>query len=242
MVEADDAIEARAVTRVFVNGREQTTVLHGVDLCVRRGEFVALVGPSGSGKSTLLHILGLLDAPTAGEVHLAGQPTSTLSRAQQARLRNRTLGYVFQAYNLLASLTALENVALPAVLGDVPRRVYERRARHLLELVGLADLARRYPAEMSGGQQQRVAIARALMMEPDVLLADEPTGNLDSRSSALVMDLLRGLNAAGQTLVVVTHDPSIAEQAQRVVTLRDGRVESDAGGRSLPAAGALVGG
>jgi putative ABC transport system ATP-binding protein len=235
MREHRSALQARQISRVFVNGRERTTVLHEVDLTIRPGEFVTLVGPSGSGKSTLLHILGLLDAPTSGEVIVDGRSTSTASRADLARLRNESIGYVFQAYNLLASLTAQENVALPAVLGGVPRRRYESRSLDLLERMGLRDLAGRYPAEMSGGQQQRVGIARALMMEPPLILADEPTGNLDSRSSALVMEMLTGLNQTGQTLVIVTHDPGIAESASRTVTLRDGRIVSDTGGPALGA-------
>ena len=229
------ALHASGVSRVFVNGRERTTVLVDIDLAVRGGEFVALVGPSGSGKSTLLHILGLLDTPTSGEVFLTGEPTGRASRAKLARLRNAEIGYIFQAYNLLASLTAQENVAIPGVLAGLPRRHWEPRSLDLLERVGLRDLAGRYPAEMSGGQQQRVGIARALMMEPALILADEPTGNLDSRSSALVMELLVGLNTAGQTLIVVTHDQKIAETARRTVTLRDGRIESDSG---EPTAGA----
>ena len=229
MPESNLALEARQVTRVFSNGGQDTTVLSGIDLQVRRGELVALVGPSGSGKSTLLHILGLLDAPTSGEVLVGGEPTSSASRAALAALRNRRIGYVFQAYNLLGSLTALENVALPAVLGNVTRRTYQARALELLERVGIKQLASRYPAEMSGGQQQRVGIARALMMRPELLLADEPTGNMDSRSSALFMDLLREFNAGGQTLVIVTHDPQIARTAGRVVALSDGLVESDSG-------------
>jgi putative ABC transport system ATP-binding protein len=235
MREHRSALQARQISRVFVNGRERTTVLHEVDLTIRPGEFVTLVGPSGSGKSTLLHILGLLDAPTSGEVIVDGRSAATASRADLARLRNESIGYVFQAYNLLASLTAQENVALPAVLGGLPRRRYEARSLDLLERMGLRDLAGRYPAEMSGGQQQRVGIARALMMEPPLILADEPTGNLDSRSSALVMEMLTGLNQAGQTLIIVTHDPGIADAAGRTVTLQDGRIVADSGGQDTDA-------
>jgi putative ABC transport system ATP-binding protein len=174
MREHRSALQARQISRDFVNGRERTTVLQDIDLTIRPGEFVTLVGPSGSGKSTLLHILGLLDAPTSGEVIVDGRSTSTASRADLARLRNESIGYVFQAYNLLASLTAQENVALPAVLGGVPRRRYESRSLDLLERMGLRDLAGRYPAEMSGGQQQRVGIARALMMEPPAISTPGP--------------------------------------------------------------------
>lgn len=220
-------LEARGLSKSFGVGAAATPVLTDVDLVISRGEFVALVGASGSGKSTLLSILGLLDSPTGGDVLVNGRSVSRLSRKQLAAVRRRTIGYVFQSFNLLAGLSVVENVMLPGLLAGRSGRGQYQHAISLLDQVGLAPLASRVPAELSGGEQQRVAVARALFMTPDVILADEPTGNLDSTNGSKVIDALYRLNAAGQTIVLVTHDRSIADAAPRLVTVRDGRIESD---------------
>lgn len=222
-------LEARKLSKSFGSGAAATPVLIDVDLQISRGEFVALIGPSGSGKSTLLSILGLLDLPTSGDVLVNGESVSQLSRKQLAAVRCRTIGYVFQAFNLLAGLSVVENVMLPGLLAGKSGRTQYQQAIDLLEQVGLAQLAKRVPSELSGGEQQRVAVARALFMNPDVILADEPTGNLDSKNGRKVIDALYSLNAAGQTIVLVTHDRSIADAAPRLVTMRDGAIESDTG-------------
>ncbi|RDI96187.1 ABC transporter ATP-binding protein [Meiothermus sp. QL-1] len=219
----------RGITKVYRSGSGARTVevqaLAGVDLTIRAGEFVALMGPSGSGKSTLMHIMGLLDTPTEGAYWLGGEAVQGLSEAQRARIRNRRVGFVFQAFFLLPRLTALHNVALPLVYRGLPPAERLRRARAALEAVGLGDRLDHLPAELSGGQKQRVAIARALVQEPDLLLADEPTGNLDSRSAEEILALFTALHRQGKTIVVVTHEPEVAAYAQRIVRLRDGRVE-----------------
>ncbi|MCS7193593.1 MAG: ABC transporter ATP-binding protein [Meiothermus sp.] len=221
-------VEMRGVTKVYRSGTGARTVevraLAGVDLTVQKGEFVALMGPSGSGKSTLMHIIGLLDTPTEGEYRLGGTSVRGLSEAQLARIRNRRIGFVFQAFFLLPRLTALQNVALPLVYRGLPPALRLERARRTLEAVGLGDRLDHLPAELSGGQKQRVAIARALVQEPDLLLADEPTGNLDSRSSEEILALFRALHQEGKTILLVTHEPDVAARAQRIVRLRDGRV------------------
>ncbi|MCC7078530.1 MAG: ABC transporter ATP-binding protein, partial [Acidimicrobiia bacterium] len=202
-----------------------TYALAGVDLDVAAGEYVAVMGPSGSGKSTLLHIMGGLDKPTSGAVYIGGRDIATLSDRRLTRMRRRELGFVFQFFNLVPVLTARENVALPLVVDGVPKRRYRRRVDELLGTVGLADRADHLPAQLSGGQQQRVAIARALVAAPDVLLADEPTGNLDSRSGADVLGLLRRLvDEHGQTVVIITHDPRAASGCDRIVFIRDGLI------------------
>jgi putative ABC transport system ATP-binding protein len=208
--------------------------LDGVDLVVRRGEFVALTGPSGSGKSTLLTILGCLDRPDAGEYRLDGHPVATLSDKQLAAVRNRRIGFVFQSFHLLPLLRADENVALPLRYAgwSVERRL--GRARELLERVGLGSRTHHRPNELSGGQCQRVAIARALVADPDVLCADEPTGNLDRASGREVLELFRALNAEGRTIVMVTHDPEVAGAASRRVRMEDGRIQSDDGQDGAP--------
>jgi putative ABC transport system ATP-binding protein len=193
-----------------------------VDLEVAPGEFVAVMGPSGSGKSTLLHMLGGLDVPTSGEVLVDGRSLATLSRGQRAVLRRSHIGFVFQLYNLIPSLTVEENVALPAIAAGASPSSYKERLDELLALVGLADKLDRFPPQLSGGEQQRVAIARALVQEPAVVLADEPTGNLDSRTGEELLDLFTRCNAGGQTIVLVTHDPKVASAAQRVFFMRDG--------------------
>lgn len=222
-------IEARDLCKSFGRGDAQTPVLDHIDLDIGQGEFVVLIGPSGSGKSTLLSILGLLEPPSGGDVLVDGQSVSRLSRRQLARLRGRKLGYVFQSFNLLAGLSVVENVMLSGLLVGESGRAQHDRAIGLLEQFGLGGKAKRVPAELSGGEQQRVAIARALFMEPDVILADEPTGNLDTKNGRIVLDALETLNAEGQTIVMVTHDLSIAERAPRLIAFRDGHIESDSG-------------
>ena len=226
---ATAVLEARGLCKSFGRGESVTSILSNVDLRISAGEFVALVGPSGSGKSTLLSILGLLEPPTSGDVLVNGKSVTQLSRRQLASVRGRTIGYVFQSFNLLAGLSVAENVMLPGLLaGDSGRGQYDR-ALTLLDQFGLASFAKRVPAELSGGEQQRVAIARALFMKPNLILADEPTGNLDTKNGRKVVDALNTLNASGQTIVLVTHDQSIAEDAPRVVSLLDGRIEGDNG-------------
>lgn len=222
-------LEARKLHKSFGSGATVTPVLTNIDLQIFRGDFVALVGPSGSGKSTLLSILGLLDLPTSGEVLIDGKNATQMSRRQLAAVRGRTIGYVFQSFNLLAGLSIAENVMLPGLLAGKSGRTQYDRAITLLDQVGLASLAKRVPAELSGGEQQRVAVARALFMEPEVILADEPTGNLDTNNGHKVIDVLYNLNSSGQTIVLVTHDRSIADDAPRLISLLDGRIENDSG-------------
>lgn len=222
-------LEARKLNKQFGTGDTATPVLRNVDIQITRGEFVALVGPSGSGKSTLLSILGLLDMPTSGDVLVNGHSVSALSRRELATVRCQTLGYVFQAFNLLAGLSVVENVMLPGLLAGKSGRSQHAHAMSLLDQVGLAAKSKRVPSELSGGEQQRVAVARALFMKPDVILADEPTGNLDTLNGHRVIDALYNLNAAGQTIVLVTHDRKIADDAPRLVSLLDGEIESDSG-------------
>jgi putative ABC transport system ATP-binding protein len=227
-------LEARNLYKQFGEGDTATPVLRNIDIQITRGEFVALVGPSGSGKSTLLSILGLLDMPTSGDVLINGQSVSQLSRRQLAAVRCQTLGYVFQAFNLLAGLSVVENVMLPGLLAGKSGRSQYAHAMSLLDQVGLAAKSKRVPSELSGGEQQRVAVARALFMKPDVILADEPTGNLDTLNGHRVIDALYNLNAAGQTIVLVTHDRKIADDAPRLVSLLDGEIESDSGMARTP--------
>ena len=222
-------IEARNLYKSFGRWPTETPVLKNIDLRIVPGEFVALIGPSGSGKSTLLSILGLLEPPTSGDVLINQRSVARLSRQQLAVVRGRTIGYVFQSFNLLAGLSVVENVMLPSLLAGESGRAQHDRAITLLDQFGVAAFAKRVPAELSGGEQQRVAIARALFMRPDVILADEPTGNLDTTNGRKVIDALYSLNSAGQTIVLVTHDRSIADEAPRLVSLLDGRIETDSG-------------
>jgi len=220
-----DLLCARAVSRVFDRGRVHTVALDGINLAIDAGESVAIQGPSGSGKSTLLSLLGLLDVPSQGEIFLRGQRVGDLTRRQQRLLRNRQIGWVFQNFNLIGNLNALENITLPLRYdADATRKTYAERGRVQLERVGLSSKAGSRPNELSGGEQQRVAIARALVNIPQLLLADEPTGNLDSASGSAIMDLLLGLVDSGTTLVVVTHDDAIASRCHRRVRLIDGRI------------------
>ncbi len=217
------------VAKVYELGSVRVEALRGVSLSIRRGEYVALVGPSGSGKSTLMNTLGCLDRPTSGSYLLEGREVTALSKDERATVRNRHLGFVFQNFNLLARTTALENVELPMIYArGVPARERRRRAVAALESVGLGDRLDHHPSQLSGGQQQRVAIARALVNGPSILMGDEPTGNLDSRTGQDVIDLFRRLNRdQGLTVIIVTHDRGVAAAADRVVTLRDGLVVSD---------------
>jgi len=221
---ATPIISLSSVSRTYDLGRVQVPALVDASLQVDEGEFVAVLGPSGSGKSTLMNIIGCLDRPTSGRYLLAGTPVDDLDDDGLARVRSRMIGFVFQSYNLLPRTSALENVAAPLVYQGVGRRVRHERARAALERLGLGDRLDHEPTELSGGQQQRVALARALVTEPSLLLADEPTGNLDSASGAEVIRLLRDLNDAGRTVVLITHDQDVAAIADRQVHLRDGRI------------------
>jgi putative ABC transport system ATP-binding protein len=220
-------LDIRDVTRVYRLGANEVWALRGVTFAVGVGENVAIMGPSGSGKSTLLHILGLLDRPSGGSYSFLGVPTSTLSDDNQARLRNRAIGFVFQSFNLVAGESALDNVAAPLVYAGVKRRERLERAAAALQRVGLGDRMRHDPSQLSGGQRQRVAIARALVTDPPLLLADEPTGNLDSSASREILHVLHELHARGLTVITITHDADIAAQAQRVLHIADGRVVAE---------------
>ena len=213
------------VSRVYRSGRLEVAALTDVALRIQPGEFVAVVGPSGSGKSTLMNIIGCLDRPTNGDYRLAGQRLSELDDDQLARLRSREIGFVFQSFNLLPRTSAVENVATPLLYQGVGRSERTARARRALERLGLGERLTHEPSELSGGEQQRVAIARALVTEPALLLADEPTGNLDSHSGADVIALLRELHGSGRTVVLITHDSDVAAQAERQLHMRDGRIE-----------------
>src|SRR5215470_4836454 len=220
-------IHLENVTKRYRMGDVDVHALRGVSMEIQAGDFVAIMGSSGSGKSTLMNIIGCLDRPTSGTYLLAGQEVSRLGRNELAEIRNRTLGFVFQSFNLLTRTSALENVELPLVYADIPGRERRRRARQALERVGLGDRMDHHPSQLSGGQQQRVAIARALVSTPKVILADEPTGNLDSRTSIEIMALFQELGRSGITVILVTHEPDIAEHASRVVVVKDGRVSTD---------------
>lgn len=223
----DWVIVTRAVTREYDMGGEVVRALRGVDIAIRRNEYVAIMGPSGSGKSTLMNVVGCLDTPNSGEYWLNGQLVSTMKDDELARVRNREIGFVFQTFNLLPRATALHNVELPLVYGGVRSAERRRRAEEALERVQLGNRMDHRPNELSGGQRQRVAIARALVNRPSILLADEPTGNLDSSTSDEIMRVFESLADDGQTVIMVTHEPDIAAHARRVIILRDGVVESD---------------
>jgi putative ABC transport system ATP-binding protein len=228
-------IHVQDVHRVYPMGQNQVTALAGVSLEIDRGEFVTIMGPSGSGKSTLMHLLGCLDRPSSGRYLLDGVPVETLPDPDLSRLRNRKVGFVFQSFNLIPQLTVLENVELPLVYAGSNREERHDRARQMLAAVGLAKREDHRPNELSGGECQRTAIARALVNNPPLVLADEPTGNLDSRTGVEIMKIFQKLHQSGTTLVLVTHDPEVAKWSERVVAMRDGRVEHDS--RAIPRAG-----
>jgi putative ABC transport system ATP-binding protein len=220
-------LELRDVVKTYVMGSQQVHALNGVSLDVERNEYVAIMGPSGSGKSTLMNVIGCLDVPTSGTYSLEGEAVATMSEAQLAEVRNRRIGFVFQTFNLIARANILHNVELPMIYGGVARTERRQRAEQALRDVGLGDRMKHRPNELSGGQRQRVAIARALVHRPSIILADEPTGNLDTKTGDDIMEMLDRLHAAGQTIILVTHEEYIAERAHRTVRLRDGLIESD---------------
>jgi putative ABC transport system ATP-binding protein len=221
-------IHMEGVHKIYDLGEVQVHALRGLDVTIHPGEFVAIMGASGGGKSTFMNLVGMLDRPTRGIYQLDGVDVSSLDKVEMAHLRNRKLGFVFQGFNLLSRTTALENVELPALYARLPVEERLERAREALRIVGLADREHHYPSQLSGGQQQRVAIARALMNRPSLLLADEPTGNLDSRTSVEIMGIFQQLNKErGITIVLVTHEPDIAQYAQRIITFRDGKIRRD---------------
>jgi len=221
------AIRVQDVHRIYQLGENRVHALRGINLEIAKGEFVAIMGSSGSGKSTLMNILGCLDRPTSGDYFLDGVNVAQLPKKELAAIRNRRLGFVFQGFNLLARTTALENVELPTLYAKIESDERLRRAKRALEMVGLAERLDHFPSQLSGGQQQRVAIARALVNQPSILLADEPTGNLDSRTSVEIMSILQKLNDEGLTIVLVTHEQDIAQYARRIITFRDGKVRRD---------------
>lgn len=220
-------IDIQGITKTYVNGKLSVPVLHGIDLVVNKGEFVSIMGPSGSGKSTFMNILGCLDRPTTGSYRLNGDEVATLSDDELAYVRNKQIGFVFQSFNLLTKLTALENVALPMIYAGVNKKMRIERATQLLQSVGLGERMDHLPSELSGGQRQRVAIARALANNLAIIMADEPTGNLDSKSTIDVMNIFRGLHDEGRTILLVTHEPDIATYASRNVVLKDGIIVED---------------
>lgn len=223
-------IKLEGVKKVFYTEEVETHALVDIHLEIREGEYVSIAGPSGCGKTTLLSILGLLDTPTAGDYTLAGTPVANIKASQRARIRNRQIGFIFQAFNLIGDLTVYENVELPLTYRDMPSAERKKRVGEALEKVGMSHRMKHYPSQLSGGQQQRVAVARSVAGDPAILLADEPTGNLDSTNGEAVMDLLRDLHREGATICMVTHDPRYAEYAERTIHLFDGRVVEDESG------------
>jgi putative ABC transport system ATP-binding protein len=223
----DHLISLSGITRDFQLGAQKVKVLKGIDLIIERGEYVALMGPSGSGKSTLMNLIGCLDTPTGGSYVLNGKDVSTLKDDELAEIRNKEIGFVFQTFNLLPRSTALENVALPLVYAGMPRGLRTDRAERTLDSVGLSDRMDHRPNQLSGGQRQRVAIARALVNKPSLILADEPTGNLDSKTSVEIMKLFDEIHQAGNTVMVVTHEEDIARHCKRIIRLIDGQIASD---------------
>ena len=225
---AMNIIEVKNLKKSYHDGETETRALDGVTFDVRKGEFLAIMGPSGSGKSTLLHVLGMLDDPTSGKFIFDGKDIGSYSRDELASLRNKKVGFVFQAFNLLPRTSVLENAKLPLVYSDVPEHEWDGRAKAVIEAVGLGHRLEHEPAELSGGEKQRLAIARALINNPDIIFADEPTGNLDSKSGKNVMSIIQRLNEEeGRTIVLITHETSTAEHAERIIRLMDGVIESD---------------
>jgi len=224
---AGNIIELQGVKKIYRLGSVEVPALNGITLNIMRGEFLAITGPSGSGKSTLMNMVGSLDLPTSGKIFLDGNDITLLGESELAQLRGRKIGFVFQQFNLLPSLTALENVELPLVFQAVSHGERTRRAKKILETVGLGDRLFHKPAELSGGQQQRIAIARALVIEPEVILADEPTGNLDSKTGMDIISLFKELNLEGKTVIIVTHDLNLAQKAKRIVRIKDGLLEEN---------------
>jgi putative ABC transport system ATP-binding protein len=227
-----DVIRMENISKIYDTGRIKVEALRGVSLRIEQGEFVAIVGPSGSGKSTLMNLIGCLDTPTGGTYRLRGRSVSGLNRDELAEIRNRRIGFVFQNFNLMPQISTYENVEMPMLFGGVGRRERRRRVTEVLEKVGLGDRMEHKPTEISGGQMQRVAVARALAMEPDILLADEPTGNLDTTSGNDILDLFEELWRQGRTMIVITHDQALARRASRIVEIRDGAITSDRPGEA----------
>ena len=224
IAKGESLIKLTGIKKVFYTDEVETHALEDVHLDIKKGEYIAISGPSGCGKTTLLSLLGLLDTPTGGEYLLEGQPVANLDAAERARVRNRQIGFIFQAFNLIGDLTVFENVELPLTYRSMASAERKKRVQEVLERVGLAHRMKHYPSQLSGGQQQRVAVARALVGQPSILLADEPTGNLDSKNSEAVVDLLRQLHREGATICMVTHDPRYASIADRTIHLFDGRI------------------
>jgi putative ABC transport system ATP-binding protein len=220
-------IRADNLWKIYPLERQEVAALRGVSFCVQPNEFLAIMGPSGSGKSTLMNILGCLDTPTEGQYHLNGRPVSTMTENELADIRNREIGFVFQVFNLLPRATAFHNVELPLIYKGIEKEERQGKVRRALEMVEMSARMSHRPSELSGGERQRVAIARALVNEPSLILADEPTGNLDSRTGSEILNLFRRLHDQGNTIIIVSHDREIAEQTQRVIYLRDGRIEWD---------------
>jgi putative ABC transport system ATP-binding protein len=220
-------IYARGVKKEYGEGEAMTAALAGVDFDIKEGEFVAIMGPSGSGKSTLMHIMGFLDRPTSGIYKFRGQSINDLADDELARVRNKQMGFVFQTFNLLARTSVLDNVKLPLIYAGIPENKEQEMARQAIELVGLGHRLEHFPNQLSGGEQQRVAIARAIVNHPPLIFADEPTGNLDSKSGQQIMEILQKLNNEGHTIILVTHEKYTSEMAKRVIFLRDGKIESD---------------
>jgi putative ABC transport system ATP-binding protein len=236
-------IDIQDVRRVYRMGENEVAALQGVSVQIEHGEFVTIMGPSGSGKSTLMHLLGCLDRPTAGRYLLDGTPVETLQDLEMSRLRNRKVGFIFQSFNLIPQLTVVENIELPLVYAAMTREERRERAQELLGAVGLQHRGGHRPTELSGGECQRVAIARALANRPPLLLADEPTGNLDTRTGTEILNIFKSLHEGGTTLVLVTHDPEVAKWSERIIAMRDGRVERDTGTRKrMPSPTAAAGG
>ncbi len=225
-------IQIQEMYKIYNPGEDEVRALDGVSLEISQGEFVAIIGHSGSGKSTLMNMLGCLDAPTTGKYYLNGKDISQMTDNELSDIRNREIGFIFQSFNLIANLDALGNVELPLIYRGISKRERRQVSREALEMVGLKKRMKHKPAEMSGGQQQRVAVARAIAAEPPIILADEPTGNLDSHSTAEILNILKKLHEAGKTVIMITHDSDIAEQAERIIRIKDGRIEGEYTGRS----------